>query len=269
MQSSEMGRPGARLVEAGYPAIELPVLTRRVQSGVVRGRRLVEGYQRGWGLEYGNLAAQVAAHPLYREGAKLAISRRSRVNVPRLMNLFLIVACYFDTVADRNVVEFGSFRGGSALFTAYLLKHLWPNASIWAHDTYTGMPDTNAGADLHGKGDFLDADLPGFETARAELGLDRLHIVQGLVQDAFPHTPGQKEARFGLAHFDMDIYEPTVFAQHAVWPQMTPGGYFIYDDATASSCIGVTQAVEELIQSRGLHSEQVHPHFVFRVGLAD
>jgi hypothetical protein len=266
MAGSEQGRPGARLVEAGYPAIDLPALGNRVQAGVVRGRRLIEGYQRGWGLEYGKLATQVAAHPLYKEGAKLALSRRTRVNVPRLMNLFLIVGCYFDTIPDRNIVEFGSFRGGSALFMAYLLKHLWPEAGVWAHDTYTGMPETNAGTDLHGKGDFLDADLAGFENARAEFGLDRLHIVQGLVQETFPSAE-QQAMRFGLSHFDMDIYEPTVFAQNAMWPMMTTGGYFIYDDATVSSCIGVTQAVEELIQSRGLHSEQVYPHFVFRVGL--
>jgi hypothetical protein len=258
--------PGSRLVEAGYPAIKLPDLRARVQPGVLRGRCPNEGYQRGWGLEFGDLAQEVAAHPLYQEA--LAASRqRSIVHPHRLMNLFLIIACYFDALSDRNIVEFGSYRGGSALFMAHVLKQLWPEASMWALDTYAGMPDTNTTADLHGKGDFREADLAGFESARAEAGLDRLHIDQGLVQETFPHALGRERAPLGLAHFDMDIYEPTAFAQQAAWSQMTRGGYYVYDDATVSSCIGATQAVEELILARGLHSEQVFPHFVFRVGL--
>lgn len=263
----QRGRPpGTRLVEAGYPAIDLPDVSSRVQLGTVRGRCPSHGYQRGWGLEFHGLADQIAAHPLYLE-ALSASRQRSIVDVHRLMNLFLIVACYFDTIEDHNIVEFGSYRGGSALFVAHLLKQLWPEASIWAHDTFQGMPETDTGADLHTQGDFLDADLVGFERAKAESGFDRLHIVQGLVQDTFP-SQDQQLVRFGLAHFDMDIYEPTAFGQQAAWPHMTPGGYFVYDDATVSSCIGATQAVEELVRVRGLHSEQVYPHFVFRVGLS-
>ena len=37
-----------------------------------------------------------------------------------------------------------------------------------------------------------------------------------------------------------------------------------YDDGEVSSCLGATQAVEELIMERHLHSEQIWPHFVFR-----
>jgi hypothetical protein len=48
---------------------------------------------------------------------------------------------------------------------------------------------------------------------------------------------------------------------------MTKGGYIAYDDADAPSCIGATEAVEELVMARSLHSEQVWPHWVFRAGL--
>ena len=49
---------------------------------------------------------------------------------------------------------------------------------------------------------------------------------------------------------------------------MTSGGYVAYDDADVSSCIGATQAVEELIIERRIHCEQIWPHFVFRAGLS-
>ena len=49
---------------------------------------------------------------------------------------------------------------------------------------------------------------------------------------------------------------------------MVPGGYLVFDDATVSSCIGATEAVESLVVRRdGLNSEQIFPHFVFRAGL--
>jgi hypothetical protein len=46
---------------------------------------------------------------------------------------------------------------------------------------------------------------------------------------------------------------------------MIPGGYLVFDDATVSSCLGATEAVEDLLIRRdGLNSEQIFPHFVFR-----
>ena len=49
---------------------------------------------------------------------------------------------------------------------------------------------------------------------------------------------------------------------------MTAGGYVVYDDATTSSCISATQAVEEYIIDNNARSEQIYLHFVFMAGLA-
>jgi hypothetical protein len=46
---------------------------------------------------------------------------------------------------------------------------------------------------------------------------------------------------------------------------MAPGGYYVFDDATVSSCIGATEVIEDIVVARyGLQSEQIYPHFVFR-----
>lgn len=254
-----------RLVACGYPAITFPVLAERVPDKIARGRNPAQGYARGWGIEFGGLEVQIAAHPLYRQ-AIAASRQRSLVHGHRLMNLFLIIACFFDDLEHHDIVEFGSYRGGSALFMAHLLKELYPSARLFAHDTFEGMPRTDNGVDLHVLGDFEDVDFEGLKAARASGNLKGLELVKGLVQDTFPASI-PPEVRFGLAHLDMDIYEPTAFAQARVWNLMTPGGYLVYDDATVSSCIGATQAVEELILEHRIHSEQVYPHFVFRAGL--
>lgn len=257
---------GRRLVERGFPPLKFPALEEAdpAMLACVRGRWPAHGYVRGWGLEHGDLAQRIAEHPLYVQALE-ATQGRSIMVEHRLMNLFLIIACFFDTLDDHNIVEFGSYRGGSALFMAFLLKQLYPEASFFAYDTFEGMPSVDIAVDRHIEGDFPDTDLGGLYLARAAANLDRLHLIPGRVEETFPaFIP--PDMRFGLAHFDMDIYEPTVFAQDAVWTRMTRNGYYVYDDATTSGCLGVTQAAEELILARRLHSEQIYPHLVFRVG---
>jgi len=252
------------LIARGYPAIPLaevgPVL-----AGKVRGRFPAHGYQRGWGIEHGGLREIVAAHPLFQE-CYAATRARSVMNLERMMNLFLIIACFFDGLGDHDIVECGSYRGGSALFMASLLKRLYPEARLYAHDTFAGMPAVDAMVDRHVPGDFADADLPGLLRARDELQLANLHLVEGLVQETFPASYPTGRA-IGLLHLDMDIYEPTAYVQAAAWPMLTEGAYIVYDDATVPGCIGATQAVEELLQERRMHSEQVYPHFVLRAKL--
>jgi hypothetical protein len=70
-----------------------------------------------------------------------------------------------------------------------------------------------------------------------------------------------------MAHIDADIYSAIKFAQAAVWPRNDLGSYVVYDDAEYLTTLGATQAVEELIQEKRVHCEQIWPHFVFRVGL--
>jgi hypothetical protein len=46
---------------------------------------------------------------------------------------------------------------------------------------------------------------------------------------------------------------------------MDEGGYWVFDDGHISSCLGATEAIEELVIRRDRrHSEQIFPHFVFR-----
>jgi hypothetical protein len=71
-----------------------------------------------------------------------------------------------------------------------------------------------------------------------------------------------------LAHIDSDIYTAVASAYEAVMPHMVEGAYLVFDDATVASCLGATEAVEELVIRRdNMHAEQIFPQFVFRAGL--
>jgi predicted O-methyltransferase YrrM len=232
---------------------------------IVGGRSTHDGYQRGWGLMHADVAGHVARHPLYQAGLEASGGWSVMLEAKR-MNLFLILTSFFERLAGKDVIEFGSYRGGNALFMARVLWDVAPGAKVYACDTFEGMPATDAGRDLHGAGDFGDSSYEALVERRDTLGLTNLVVIKGLFQDTFPAIARTKP-RFGLAHIDCDIYSGVKYAQKAVWPLMSSGGYVVYDDADTPSCIGATEAVEQLVMERKLHSEQVWPHWVFRAGL--
>src|ERR1700752_1702678 len=90
-------------------------------DAVVKGRNPLDGYSRGWGLQFGGLAEKVRADPIYRHAMTLAKGRTIQAELCR-MNLFLIVRFYLPELASGDIVEFGSYRGGSAIFMAATAK---------------------------------------------------------------------------------------------------------------------------------------------------
>jgi hypothetical protein len=232
-------------------------------AGLRKGRSVHEGYQRGWGLEFGDLAARVEADPDYR-AALAAAHGRTMVATPRLMNLFLILKFFAPALAPGHIIEFGSYRGGSALFMATVAARLLPGTRVFALDTYAGMPPTDAAIDAHRPGDFADAGLDALRQRAAALGLTNLAFVKGTFAATAPETL-QAAGAMRLAHVDCDIRDSVACAYEATLPFMVPGGYVVFDDSTTSSCLGATEVVEEIVVRRdGLLSEQIYPHHVFR-----
>lgn len=202
--------------------------------------------------------APVYSEPGY-QAALEASAGRSIMAGEKLQNLYLLLQQEIPKVGGDAVVECGSYKGGSALFMAHILKGIAPAVRVFACDTFNGMPAVGSG-DLHRTGDFADADLAGLYRARDAAGLDNLEIVPGLIQDTLPKL----SASIALLHIDVDIYSACKSAIDLCWPRIVSGGYIIFDDADYWTCLGATQAAEELIMNRRLHTEQVDPHWVFR-----
>ncbi len=228
-------------------------------------RNVYEGYQRGWGLQFGGLRDQVKTDPLYKQALKL-VAGRAIIMEENLMNIFLIIKFFLPKLSSQNIIEFGSYRGGSAIFMAHCSRELYPEAKVYALDSYEGMPPTDDKVDLHQQGDFSNVDLDEIKSYASSLKLENIIFVKGLFEDTLPAIQ-QDQIEFGLAHIDCDIYSGVSYSQHAIYSNLSPGGYVVYDDACVSSCIGATQAVEEFIINNQQHSEQIWPHFVFRKAL--
>ncbi|MFO1126413.1 MAG: TylF/MycF/NovP-related O-methyltransferase [Methylocystis sp.] len=227
------------------------------------GRNVYEGYQRGWGLEYGDLKSHILADRDY-QYAKSVAESRSVVSLERFMNLFLLVKFFLPRLPFGHIVEYGSFRGGSAMFMAVLAERFLPGTNVYALDTFDGMPETDRAIDAHSAGDFADTNIAEIQATVDKAGLGNIRFVKGLFADTAP-TLLPKVGSIILAHIDCDIYSAVKYSYEASKPYMVPMGYYVFDDATASSCIGATEAVESFVIARdGLLSEQIYPHFVFR-----
>jgi hypothetical protein len=227
------------------------------------GRNVYEGYQRGWGLQFGDLKEKVLNDPLYIEAIGVAIDRTIMSEENRI-NLFLLMRFFLGRIPFGHIIEYGSYRGGNAIFMAFVAKQLYPGMKVFALDTYEGMPQTDKNIDAHNAGDFGDVDFEKLQNRVNELKLDNLVLVKGLFENT-NNAVLSEAGEISLAHIDCDIAPAVKYSYEGVRPYMVEGGYIVFDDATVSSCIGATEVVEELLIRRdGMNSEQIWPHFVFR-----
>jgi len=227
------------------------------------GRSVRDGYARGWGLQFGKLRDDVYADPVYQKASKLARGR-SVVSEDNRINLYLICRFFLERLDAGHIVEFGSYKGGNALFMACVAADVRPGTNVYALDTYTGIPDADPSIDAHSAGDFKDVDLAELREYAEKRGVHNVQFVQGRFEDTAASLLSQI-GKVSLAHIDSDTYSSVAYAYDVVRPHMVGGGYLVFDDATVSSCLGATEAVETLLIRRdGLHSEQIWPHFVFR-----
>ncbi len=246
-------------VRAGLPA-ELQDGDPAKDPGMDAGRNIRAGYARGCGLQYGGLHPVIDSDPDWMAAWALA-QGRSIVTHHRLMNIFLIMK--YASVPSGNVIEFGSYRGGSALLMAMLAKRLRPGTKVYALDTYEGMPATDDHLDRHRPGSFAGVDLEELEAIKVQFGLDNLFFLKGLFQDTVKLIP-RAERRFFLTHVDCDIYESVRFSIDYAKRQAVPGSYIVFDDPLEANCLGSMKAVEEELIRKGCLTEQLYPHLVYR-----
>lgn len=234
-------------------------------ANVIRNNRNVhEGYQRGWGLQFGGLRDKVLSDPLYQEAYSVA-QDRTIMSEDNRMNIFLLLRFFLKNIPFGHIIEYGSYRGGSAIFMAYIVKRLYPGMKVFALDSFEGMPPTDKNVDAHNAGDFFDVDFDSLQTRIKKLKLDNLILVKGFFENTNQNVMAEA-VQISLAHIDCDIAPAVRYSYEGVKSFMVDGGYIVFDDATVSSCIGATEVVEDLLIRRdGLNSEQIWPHFVFRI----
>lgn len=252
----ELRDPFQRVQLTDLPAVP-------VRNKLFRGRNLYDGYQRGTGLQFGDLTAKIAADPDFIEARQLAADR-TILGDASLANIFLIIKFYLPRLAFGNMIEFGSYKGGGAIFMAVLARKFLPGCRVFSFDTFAGMPPTDQFVDHHQAGAFAGVDFAELQQYARNSGIDNLEFVQGHFGDTAAPTL-DRVGSVSLCHIDCDIRSAIQCAYDATKPHMVAGGYWILDDPMVSDCLGAAEAMEDLLIRRdGLNSEQVFPHYIFR-----
>ena len=150
---------------------------------------------------------------------------------------------------DGEVLEVGSWKGGSALLMLRCLRAVASNAHVYACDTYSrrsGMVKAGPRDPVYKDGMRMNAHLPAVadvERGAALLGIARPAILDGI----FPDETGTQlaDARLRLCHIDVDVYESAKDAFVFAWPRLVSGGVVVFDDYGFGDCGGVTDYVDE------------------------
>jgi len=163
-----------------------------------------------------------------------------------------------------DVVECGVWRGGSSMLAALALDSLGERERcIWLYDTFEGMPPPAevdrsvfgqpAAAllrqtDAAGERTRAVAALDEVEANLASTGYprDRLHFVDGMVEDTIP---GLAPEQISILRLDTDWYESTRHELEHLWPRLSPGGVLIIDDY--GHWQGARRAVDEFFATAG------------------
>jgi hypothetical protein len=234
-----------------------------MSGDLLNGRNLKDGYIRGCGIQFGNIANLCAADPLFKHAHGLTRDR-SAVTDNNLINLFLLIRFHLSRLPGGHIAEFGSFRGGSAIFMAIIAQELCPGTKVFAFDSFAGMPATDAQRDAHKAGDFDTASMEEIREFAEKIGVRNLELVKGFFHESIPRVlPSIGALR--LSHIDCDLYDAIVDSYEGSKACMVPGGYIVFDDPLVSSCLGAFEAIESLVIRRdGLLAEQVYPHLVYR-----
>lgn len=179
----------------------------------------------------------------------------------------LIDAVYYIVAnkIDGAMVECGVWKGGSSMAIMVALQKRRDERDVYLYDTFTGM-SAPSDADVSFRGemahekfaktkiaddasDWAMSSLDEVQRNVSSTGYpkDRIHFVQGKVEDTVPATVPDKIA---LLRLDTDWYESTKHELTYLFPLLQPAGVLIIDDY--GHWKGSSKAVDEYIAENDL-----------------
>jgi O-methyltransferase len=195
------------------------------------------------------------------------VRRHTLSSAQRLAALCDAVEYLVRKPVEGAIVECGVWRGGSMMAAALTLQRLGePNRDLYLFDTFAGMPRpteedapspydpyslqkrwrrSSEGSESSGWG---AVPVERVEEAMRSTGYpaERIHCVQGMVEDTLPDRAPEKIA---LLRLDTDWYASTRHELEQLYPRLADGGVLIIDDYGHYE--GARRAVDEYFADIG------------------
>lgn len=150
-------------------------------------------------------------------------------------NLFKTLKIYEILIQTKlikgDIIEFGIHRGNTSLLIKKILQIFKIKKKLYLFDHFKGLihyqkKDTEISKTLKGKYVGKKKDIQSFVKF---FNFNNIKIID---KDATTLTPNffNKNQKFSLAYFDMDLYLPTIKALNAIDKNISKGGYIVFDE---------------------------------------
>lgn len=179
----------------------------------------------------------------------------SMVGRARLNHLQHCVESVIEEGIPGDLLEAGVWRGGSCLLMrAVLAAHGDTRRTVWAADSYRGLP---ASEDPRDRGYAMSAsELPVLSVPidevrevfrRYDLLDEQVRFIEGYFEASLADAPVDTLA---LLRIDADLYRSTRAVLDALYDRVAPGGWIVVDDyGVLPPC---REAVDEFRRQRGI-----------------
>ncbi len=131
---------------------------------------------------------------------------------------------------EGDIIECGTYKGGSTILIAHHLKATRSKKQIYACDTYEGHPYDDIESACYGLKRGMGSDSSVYHVEhkfRKFKILDRITIVKGKFEDTLLDNSGTE---FSLAFIDCDLYQSAKFCYSFLYPRIVPGGCIVVHD---------------------------------------
>ena len=195
-------------------------------------------------------------HELRNEGRDWPPSAETMVGVRRLSNLRDCVTRVVEDGVPGDLLEAGTWRGGSAILMRAVLEAFGDrDRTVWVADSFQGVPPPDPSrypadqGDTHWTWEELAVPMKQVKANFAKYGLldERVRFLEGWFKDTLPGAPIE---RLAVLRVDGDLYESTLDTLRPLYPKVSAGGFVIVDDY---GCVPACKlAVDEFREEHGI-----------------
>jgi hypothetical protein len=148
---------------------------------------------------------------------------------------------------EGDVIELGTYRGGTTVFIAKTLQHFKGNRNFYSFDTFSGFPTRSSILDIFEEEEYYQND---YDTVEGYCSLHNIQLIKGDILNTISIINGKKIA---FSFFDTDNYTPTRFALEKIFDATIPNGILAFDHYYSpnwSKTVGERIAIKEVLESK-------------------
>jgi predicted O-methyltransferase YrrM len=157
---------------------------------------------------------------------------------------------------EGDIIECGTYKGGSTILIARVLDMIGSRKRIYACDTFEGHPydDIDSAVDYHRAGRGSDTSVSYVQSKFAKFeAAHRIVTVQGKFEDTL--ISRLRDNNLSLAFLDCDLYASAKFCYSFLYSRIVRGGCIVvhdYAEPNRDRVFGISLATDEFVHEKGL-----------------